>query len=128
MTPQDGFGNAEFGAHGAHFVLEEFAQGFDELHVHLFGQAAHVVMALDDGARSLVGNGFDDVGVQRALSEELHVVPGGLDGLGFLVEDVDEGVADDLALLLRIVHAGQQAEEQIGSLIYLRFRLKCSRR
>ena len=58
----------------------------------------------------------DDVGVQGALGEELHVVSGVLDGLGFLVENIDEGVADDLALLFRVVHAGKQIEEEVGGL------------
>ena len=82
------------------------------------------MVALDDGARSLVGHGLDDVGIQGALSEELDVVTGVLDGLGFLVEDVDEGVADDLALLFRIVHAGQQVEEQIGGLNVLEVQIE----
>ena len=57
----------------------------------------------------LVGHGFDDVGVQGALGQVFRF--GQL--LGFFVEDVDEGVADDLALLLGIFHALEQVEEAI---------------
>ena len=39
-------------AGGAHLVLEELAQRLDELEVHLLGQAADVVVALDDRARA----------------------------------------------------------------------------
>ena len=38
---------AEFHAQSPHFVLEQFAQRFEQLEVHLLGQAADVVMALD---------------------------------------------------------------------------------
>ena len=58
-------------AGGAHLVLEELAQRLDELEVHLLGQAAHVVVALDDRARPLERDALDDVRVERALHEPL---------------------------------------------------------
>src|SRR6185503_4758078 len=49
-------------------------------------------------------------GVERALGEEL----GAFDGLGLALERLDEFLADDLALLLRVAHAGQLAEELLA--------------
>ncbi|KAF0806036.1 cytosine deaminase [Alcanivorax xiamenensis] len=101
---------AEFEADLAHFVLEEFAQGLDELELHVFGEAAHVVVGFDDvGAAGFGCGGFDHVGVNRALGEPVGV--GELGGFG--VEDVDEGVADDLAFLFRVFHAGEAGEEVV---------------
>ncbi len=67
------------------------------------------MVALDDGARALAGHGLDDVGIERALGEEVHL----LDLPGFLVEDLDEGVADDLALSFGILDALQAGEEAL---------------
>ena len=47
MPPDKDFGQAEFAAEHAHLVLEQFAQGLDQLHVHALGQAADIVMRLD---------------------------------------------------------------------------------
>ena len=109
LTPDDGFGHTEFRAHLTHFILEQFTQRLDELHVHLFRQAAHVVVALDDRARPLVGHGLDHVGIEGPLSQPFHVA----DGARLFIEDVDEGMADDLALLLRVFDPGEQIEETI---------------
>ena len=34
MAPDEGLGKPEFAPQRAHFVLEKFAQGFDQRHVH----------------------------------------------------------------------------------------------
>ena len=52
---------------------------------------------------------LDDVRVERPLDEEAHVAE--LSRL--LLEDADELLADDLALLLRVGHAGEPAEEAL---------------
>src|ERR1019366_3905571 len=93
----------ELFAGSSYLVLEEFAEGLDELQVHLLGQAAHVVVALDDGAGPAEADALDDVRVEGALDEPL--APG--DALGLLFEDLDEDPADDLPLLLRVHDAGQ---------------------
>jgi hypothetical protein len=62
-------GQAQGLAGGAHLVLEELAQRLDELELHALGQAAHVVVALDDRARALERHALDHVGVERALHE-----------------------------------------------------------
>ena len=54
--------------------------------------------------------GFDDVRVERALGQEVD--PAELGRL--LLEDPDELVADDLALLLGVLDAGQPGEEALA--------------
>jgi hypothetical protein len=91
MAVHRAVGQAELAAERPHLVLEELAQGLDQLHVHAGRQAADIVMALD-GDRWAAGEGdrFDDVGIERALRQEFRAA----DLLGFLLEDVDEQRAD----------------------------------
>ncbi|CAH0327901.1 hypothetical protein SRABI128_06576 [Microbacterium sp. Bi128] len=70
------------------------------------------MVALDVG-RTLAAAGFDDVGVQGALDEELDLLPvrrclGNDRQFGFL-EGADEFAADDLAFGLGIADAGKGA-------------------
>jgi hypothetical protein len=44
----EGVGDAQAAAQPPDLVLEQFPERFDELQVHPVGQAAHVVVALDD--------------------------------------------------------------------------------
>ena len=66
------------------------------------------MVGLDGLARDV--HALDTVGVDRALRQPFDIVNLG----GLLVEDLDEVRADDLALLLRICHAGQVGEETRG--------------
>ena len=102
MPPQQLRIDTEGLTHAAHLVLKEQAQRLDDFQVHLFGQAADVVVALD-------GAGFENVGVDGALGEEVDAV----ELLGLFGKDVDEFLADDLALRLRVGHAGQLVEEAV---------------
>ena len=97
-------------ADSAHLVLEQVAQRLDQLEVHVVGQAADVVVALDRGR--VLRARLDHVGVQRALHEEARV---GQAAGGFL-EHADEELADRLALLLGIGDAGEPLEEAVGRL------------
>ena len=124
MPPQNRIWNAQLGPHLAHFILEQFTQRFNEFHVHLFRQAAHIVVALDHRARPFVRDGFDDVRVQRALGQKVHLHALRLDGLRFPVEHLDEGMPDDLALFLRVFHAFQTLEEEIRSLHILEIEIE----
>ena len=47
------FGHSQFASHAAYFVLEQPLQRFAQTEVHLLGQTAHVVMALDGLARNV---------------------------------------------------------------------------
>ena len=108
MPADEDFGQAEFAAQHAHLVLEQFAQGLDQLHVHALGQAADIVVRLDRHRRAAgEGDALDHVGVERALRQEI----GAADFFGLGVEHVDEQPADGLALLFGIADAGQLAEE-----------------
>ena len=101
---------AELETQLAHFVLEELAQRLEELQVHALGQAADVVMRLDDvrlaGASA---RGLDHVGIDRALCQPLD----SREFPRFLLEDLDEEPADGLALLLRVGLAVQRIEETL---------------
>ena len=66
------------------------------------------MVGLDRG-RARAPAGLDHVRVQGALDEPLHVAE--LPRL--LLEDADELAADDLALLLRVLDAGEQLEETV---------------
>ena len=95
----------------AHLVLEQLAQRLDELEVHLLGQAADVVVALDGRRRPLERDALDHVRVQRALREELARSS---ICLGLFLEDLDELAADDLALLLGVGDARERVEEPLA--------------
>ncbi|RMO84521.1 Cytosine deaminase [Pseudomonas syringae pv. maculicola] len=99
---------AEFEAQTADFVLEQLAQGLDQLEVHFFRQAAHVVVRLDDvSLAAFRASRLDHVRVDGALRQVLDVVQ----LAGFGIEHVDEGAADDLALFLWIALAFQVVQE-----------------
>ena len=100
----------ELDAELAHFVLEQLAQRLQQLEVHLLGQAADVVVALDHMrlARARAGR-FDHVGIDRALRQPAN--PFELAGL--FLEHLDEQAADDLALAFGVALALQRAEEAL---------------
>ena len=110
MAHQEFLLDAEVTADPAHFILEELTQRFHQLELHAFRQSAHIVVALDRGRRPAHRDGLDHIGIQRALGEEVEVA----ERLRFLVEHVDEGGADDLALGLGIGDAGETGEEEVG--------------
>ena len=97
-------GNAEF----TDLVLEQFAQWLEQLQAKRLGQATNVVVTFD-GMRLLVlgATRFDYIGVDRPLGQPL--CPGQL--LRFGLKHLHELATDDLALLLRIRHTLEVAEE-----------------
>ena len=104
-------GQAHLQADPADLVLEQVAQRFDELEAQVRRQPADVVVGLDLlGGLRFGRGGLDDVRVERALGQEVD--PAELGGL--LLEDPDELVADDLALLLRVLDAGQPGQEALA--------------
>jgi hypothetical protein len=99
MAANKGLRQAKLAAEFAHLVLEQFAKRLDELHVHAFGQAADIVVAFDcDGRAAGEADAFDHVRVQGALRQEI----GAADRACLLLEDVDKGAADELALRFRV--------------------------
>ena len=114
LAADDHLGQAELAADRAHLVLEEGAQGLDELELQVFGQSADVVVRLDvRGAGAAAG--LDDVGVERALHEEADrlAVGGRLEHERLLgrLERADELASDDLALLLGVADPGECVQE-----------------
>src|SRR5918996_5096969 len=102
------FGQAQLAAEHADLVLEQLAQRFDQRQRHALGQAADIVVRLDRDARALKRDRLDDVRIERALRQKIRAAQ----PLGLLLEDVDEGPADDLALVLGIGDADQALKKQ----------------
>ena len=76
--------------------------------MHILRQTADVVMRLDRLRRRRAA--LDNIRIQRPLRQEIEIV----ELRRFLLEHVDEFVADDLALLLRIFDAAQLAQETLA--------------
>ena len=74
LAPDEAVGQAELGGDRADLVLEQGPQRLDQLHLHVLGQAADVVVGLDRRRRAAVAAGLDHVGVERALDQEAGVL------------------------------------------------------
>ena len=101
---------SEFAPQRAHFILEKLTQRLDEFQIHALRQTADIVVRFDRHRRAAVKRyALNDVRIERSLREEFRAV----DFPRLRLEHVNEGCADDLALLLRIVDALELAEKQI---------------
>src|SRR5215217_1475542 len=94
----------------AHLIFKEVTQRFHQLECHLCGQAADVVMGLDQV--SLTGGcrgGFNNIRIDRPLSQP--------DGVGtlhrHLIEDLNEKPTDDFALLFWINDTFKRAKKAV---------------
>ena len=99
LAHDDFLGQSQFLAQFADFILEQAAQRFDQLELHLFRQATHVMVTLDERGR-VAGDRhrLDNIRIKRSLCEKL-----GLAYLaGGLLEDIDKGVPNDFSLGLWI--------------------------
>ena len=113
MARNDFLRQPQFAADRAHLVLEQQAQRLDELELQVVGQAADVVVALDV-RRAGAAAGLHDVGVERALHQELDlgIVASARQRIPHrTLERADELPADDLALALRVGDPGQRLQE-----------------
>ena len=100
-------GNTEF----TDFVLKEAAQRLKKLQMKRVGQAAYIVVALNNlGFFGFCTGRLNHVRVDRALSKPFGVFDFG----SFFLEDVDEFTADDLTLLLGIGNTCQSVHEAIN--------------
>ncbi len=101
---------AELQTDFSHFVFEQLTQRFHQLHFHGFRQAAHIVVGFDHVSLAGFGGcGFNHIRIDGALGQPIDVFEFG----GFIIEHIDEGVADDLALGFGVVHAVELAEELV---------------
>jgi 3-deoxy-D-manno-octulosonate 8-phosphate phosphatase KdsC-like HAD superfamily phosphatase len=80
------------------------------------------VVSLDGSRRALERDRLDNIRVQSTLKEPLNlstlsssILELLVQTLGLLLEHLNEGVSDDLALLLGIGDALELAEEELGS-------------
>src|SRR5699024_3849968 len=102
LTDYQVFRNTQFQAHLADLILKEEAQRlYDLLEINVIGETAYVVVGLDHSG--FAQTGFDHIRIDGSLYQEIHSA----DLLCFFLENADELFADDLALLLRLFHAGQ---------------------
>ncbi len=93
-----------------YFVFEQLAQRFNQPHLHLFRQAAHVVVRFDDVCFTGCGSrGFNHVRVDGALRQPLDV----FQLQRFFVEHFHEDAADDFTFRFRIVLAFQRVQEAL---------------
>ena len=98
----------QFEANLTHFIFEQLAQRFNEAHLHLFRQAAHVVVRFDDVRFTGCGSsGLDDVRVDGPLRQPFHV----FQLQRFFVKHFNEHATDDFTLRFRIVFARQRSQE-----------------
>ena len=72
LAAENVFRHAHVAADAADLIFEEIAQRLDELELHQFGQAAHVVVALDGLAGPFHAARLDHVGIKRALHQPVH--------------------------------------------------------
>src|SRR5206468_12310058 len=96
LPPHHPLGHPELLTDAPHLVLEEQAQGLDQLHPHVRRQAADVVMGLDLRRDLVIAARLDHVRIERSLHEVADVT----ERARLLLEDADELLSDDLALLL----------------------------
>ena len=116
MTGDEVLRHAQLAPHTAHLVLEEPLQRLAELQVHLLGQSAYIVMALDDLTSNV--QTLNAVRIDGALSQpadsplQASSRRGGLDdGLGLFIEHLHEVAANDFALLFGLGNACQISKE-----------------
>ena len=101
-------GQAQLLAHPAHLVLEQRPQRLDQLERHVLGQAAHVVVALDGRGAVAPPDSMTSGYSVPCTRNRASSSP------GRLLEDADEQLADDLALVLGVGDAGQPLEVAVG--------------
>ena len=101
-------------------TLKQLAKGLDELELHVVEESSDVVVRLDGRAGPLEADALDDIRVERSLKQPLDlsslsssVLELLLQPCGLLLEDLDEGVSDDLALLLGVEDTLELAKEQL---------------
>ncbi len=109
MTSDKTLVKTEFAPQRSHFVLKQFAQRFDHLEIHLFRQTTDVVVRLDCRRRPFEADRLDHVRIKRSLSKESGIAI----SFGRRFENLNEGLADNLAFSLRIDDSGQPRQEHL---------------
>ena len=110
LTVDHGVGQTQRLAYDAHLVLKEDGQRLHQQELQISGETAHVVVGLDGLLALGLLDALQNVGIDGTLGQELNA----LQLAGFLGEDVDELLADDLSLALGLGDALEQIQETVG--------------
>ena len=112
MTMQNVVRNSQRSTERANLILEELCQGLEHLALSLqFKNAIDaVVMGLDlRGLRSRIRCAFDHIRIKRSLGEHFSITDR-------IPEHIDEQVANDHALFLRVINAIKRRHETLGAI------------
>ncbi len=71
-----------------------------------------------------MGNGFDNIGVERALGKEFHADAAGFNGVRFLLENIDKGMSDNFPFFFRVVNACQFIEKKFACVHIFQIQIK----
>ncbi len=112
--PPDQFGGqAQRLAHGAHLILEQVTQRFNQRKTQVTRQTANVVMRLNPMCLVAVRRArLDHIRVDSALHQEGNFTQAARLGL----KQTDESLTNDFALRLRLDHTAQRTEEALPPL------------
>ena len=109
LPPDDLIRQTQLGAQHPHLVLEQFPERLDQFQFHPGRQPADIMMRLDRGRRALEADALDHIGIERALRKKIRAA----NFPRLLLEHIDKGGADDLALLFRIADARKARKKKI---------------
>ncbi|KAL7357887.1 hypothetical protein ACKS0A_01761 [Histoplasma ohiense] len=118
MAPDKFLWNTKLFPQLTDFVLEKLAERLNELEMHAFQKAAHIMVSLYCCAGSLERNTFNHIGIQRALKQPFDLtligksLRSGRNFLGLFLEDFYECVANDFAFFLGIICNSLQLAEK----------------
>lgn len=110
-------------------TLEKLTERLNQLQLHVLEKAADVVVSLDRSTGSLETDALDDIGIKCTLQKPfdlalclsallLFFLSGSLDLGSLLFEDIDESVADNLALLFGVLDILEAGQEKIRRVDY----------
>src|SRR6202000_1985271 len=101
--------DTQFRPDSSYFVFEQKTERLYQLEMHGRRQTADIVMRFDGHTRTMYTNTFDNVGIDRTLSQQFHTAH----FFGFLLEDLKKSPADGLTFGLGIGLSRQLAIEKL---------------
>ena len=94
LAPDNFIRHTKLGTQSTHFILVERVQWLNQLKPHVFRKTTNIMVRFN--SLSSVGTGFDNVCIERSLSQEFYI----FQFAGFVVKDIDKLVSDDFTFLL----------------------------
>ena len=111
MATDKGVRQAQFTPQRAYFILEQFAQRFNQLQVHPLGQPTNIVVGFDHYRRATgERHGLDYIGIQSPLGQERGVADAGR----LLFKNFNEQAPDDFSLGFRVIDPFKRIEKPIA--------------